>query len=234
MDLTLLLRNFVIMQLKTMQLVVWPVERPDYILARPLPLIDNVKLHILPDLEALKEKVACREFYISTIDWINGSFDFKFQHKQTAFVAIHDKIFAGVAWAAVGEEAAENLVFDPPITLNWRTSSIISGAYTPPAFRGKQLYPFILGEMINHLKSEGFKRIYGSYHKSNVPSRKGLEKVNALCAAICFRIRVGMVKNRKYIPLLSLAREKNGKRLYKRKFCDDSPFWAYPISNYRC
>lgn len=47
---------------------------------------------------------------------------------------------------------------------------------TMPAFRGRGIYPHIIGLILDHLHSTGIERVFMCVHSENVPSIRGIEK----------------------------------------------------------
>jgi len=223
--------RFVPLQFKSMNLVVWPLGDPEYELADPGCSLEAATIHICPNRRAIDNLCSRNHCQFSEEDWQQGHFEEKLEQYQTAILAFSDGQFAHVIWAVVGDKAGKKFVWDPPVKLDWSQSAVLVGAYTPPAFRGKGLYPHAMYEGLRRLRSQGITNVFGAFHKTNIPSKRGLQKTNAFLAATCFRMRIGYHRfGVKYIPLLSYgARAGTGGRWYRRQFTDQIDIEPLPI-----
>ncbi len=223
-------RWLVPLQFKSMSLVIWPIGDQDYKLAHPSCGLEDMSIHICPrkkDLESLNTDNAYR---ISSDDWIQGHFDSKLEQGQTAICGFSGEDLAHVIWAAVGAEAGQKLVWDPPLELDWNHSTVLSGAYTPPIFRGKGAFPYTATEGLKYLKALGLTRAYTAFHWKNSASKRGLHKANALLAATCYRMRIRFPgQGVRYIPLLAYGcKPDSDSKWYRRQFADRINF--VPVS----
>jgi hypothetical protein len=214
-----------------MNIVVWPLGIPAYRWASPNCRIEDVDVQLCPDRQSLERLCREEKCQISDEDWEAGHFEAKLALSQTAVLATSEQRLAHVIWAAIGPDAVTRIVFDPPMKIDGKQSCILSGAYTPPAFRGKSLYPFTMSEALQRLKLMDIRNVYGSFHHRNVPSRKGLQKTNALLAAVCFRVRLRIPRHGiKYVPLFTYGYKPGSrKRWYRRQFSDDIDILPLPL-----
>jgi len=218
-------------QFKSMNVVVWPIGTPGYEFSNPQPEADYAAAHLCPEGEYLEALASEYGYHISDEVWEEGHFDRKFGELQTAICGFVDGHLGHVIWAAIGPLAGERLVFDPPLKLDWTRSCILSGAYTPPEFRGRGLYPFVMNEALKMLLADGITNVYGSFHYKNIPSQKGLQKAHALHAATCFRARL-MVPGctTRYVPWLTYGYKPNSRgRWFRRQLSDQMKIQPVPL-----
>ena len=209
-------------QFKSMSLVIWPIGNEDYKLAHPSCDLEQMSIHIVPNRRDLVSLSTNSGYRISDDDWIYGHFDTKLEQSQTAICGFSGGHLAHVIWAALGAEAGQRLVWDPPLELNWNHSTVLSGAYTPPKYRGKGAFPFTVTEGLRYLKALGLTKAYTAFHWKNDASRRALQKANALFAAHCFRMRLRFPRRGvRYIPLLAYGyRAGTGGKWYRRQFTE--------------
>jgi hypothetical protein len=205
-----------------MKLVIWPIGDQDYEILRPSCELHDMSVHIYTDRQDLEQLGTERGHQISEVDWLQGNFETKLGQHQTAVCSFSGGQLAHVIWAAIGPEAGERLLWDPPVELNWSRSTILSGAYTPPKFRGRGAFPFTVAEGLRHLKTLGFTRAYTAFHWKNDASKRGLRKSGALLAANCYRLRLRLPgRGIRYIPVLAYGfRSGSSRGWYRRQYTD--------------
>ncbi|MBN1668942.1 MAG: hypothetical protein JW862_17755 [Anaerolineales bacterium] len=206
-------------KMKRMTLVLFPVGTSGYQLGRPAARLADLVV------EAFQNRAECvtylerENIQISAHDWLFGHFEEKFAQQQTALCAFHQNRLAHVVWASASAEAGRRLTWDPPVVLNWETSSILSAAYTPDEFRGQRIFPFMLSEAAQYVQQLGFQNAYGAYGSDNIASKKGLQKVNGQKIATCLRARIKIPKVRVIsLAVLTWGQRSDGSRWYRRKF----------------
>jgi hypothetical protein len=214
-----------------MAIVVWPIGDPGYEFASPSSTLGDVAVHVCPNQTYLEELSSRNGYRLLEEDWVQGRFSAKFAQNQTAVCAFAQRNLVHVIWAAIGSEAGKRLLNDPPLNLDWSRSSILSGAYTPPAFRGKRVFPATLIEGLKHLRAQGLTHVYASVHRKNSASLKGMAKASGFQAATCFRVRLYLPgRGIKYIPLLTYGyKPSSNGRWYRCEFTDRQSVKCVPI-----
>jgi RimJ/RimL family protein N-acetyltransferase len=225
------LGRYLPVQFKTMYILLWPTGQPGYEPPAQSCALDDVALHICHNREEIEALCAENNWRISDTDWLHGHFEDKLRERQTAILAFAQGELAHVVWAVVGKEAGKRFTWDPPISLDWERSAVLVSAYTPPRYRGKGLYPYAMAAGIRFLQEMGMTNVYGGVHHTNVASVRGLQKLDALLAAECFRIRLGYHRyGVVYIALLTWGYRPNlSSRWFRRKFSDSIPLGAIPL-----
>lgn len=217
-------------KLRQMTLVIFPVGTPGYQPGRPEARLTDLDLHVFQSKAALVTFLDQSNIPISAHDWLHGHFDVKFAQQQTALCAFHQNKFAHVVWASTSAEAGRRLIWDPPVELNWETSSILSAAYTPDEFRGQKIFPFMLSEAVQYVQRLGFQNAYGAHGSDNIASKKGLQKVNGQKIATCLRARIKIPKVRVIsLAVLTWGQRQDGSRWYRRKFREQPDLHYRPL-----
>jgi len=213
------------LQLKIMDIVVWPVgDRAHVSTGFNDELPPNCRTHFVCGETQLDALIQGEGIAVLLSDRLEGSFDRKLGQGQVAVIIVGEDCLAHVTWIGLREKARD-LLFDPPLSLQWRSSAILSGSYTWPSYRGCGLYSHGLRAALAYLDSCGVKAAYGSSHWRNVASRRGLSKAGALVAARCLRARF-LIPGRRatYVAMLTWGFDETGTIRWTRKYSDRAGF----------
>jgi hypothetical protein len=95
----------------------------------------------------------------------------RFANNWRLFFAYMDNQLAGACWAVTNNSDLKTKI----VPLLDGDVALIDG-WTIPAFRGKNIYPFIMSFIVTQIKKEKFKRAFGYGPKWNIPSLNGCRK----------------------------------------------------------
>ncbi len=98
----------------------------------------------------------------------------RFEQGKRCYAGFHGDEIVNYGWVTFDEEAIGEL----GLTAQMRTGeSYIWDCATPPAYRGKRLYPALLAHILSTLSAEGISRAWLGTDADNIPSQKGVALV---------------------------------------------------------
>jgi GNAT superfamily N-acetyltransferase len=98
----------------------------------------------------------------------------RFEQGKRCYAGFHDDEIVTYGWVTFDEEAIGEL----GLTARMRKGECyIWDCGTPPAYRGKRLYPALLAHILTELAAEGIKRAWLGTDADNIPSQKGVALV---------------------------------------------------------
>jgi GNAT superfamily N-acetyltransferase len=98
----------------------------------------------------------------------------RFHRGSRCYIVRADARIVAYGWVSFGEEEIGELALH--IRLN-QGEAYIWDCGTLPAYRGKRLYPALLGYMLCELKNAGFRRVWIGTDADNLPSQVGVALV---------------------------------------------------------
>lgn len=98
----------------------------------------------------------------------------RFEQGKRCYAGFHCDEVVTYGWVTFDEESIGEL----GLTARMRAGeSYIWDCATPPAYRGKRLYPALLAHILTELASEGIRRAWLGTDADNIPSQKGVALV---------------------------------------------------------
>ena len=98
----------------------------------------------------------------------------RFEQGKRCYAGFHGDEIVTYGWVTFDEETIGEL----GLTARMRAGeAYIWDCGTPPAYRGKRLYPALLAHILNALAAEGISRAWLGTDADNIPSQKGVALV---------------------------------------------------------
>jgi GNAT superfamily N-acetyltransferase len=98
----------------------------------------------------------------------------RFEQGKRCYAGFHGNEIVAYGWVTFDEEAIGEL----GLTARMRKGeSYVWDCATPPAYRGKRLYPALLAHILGTLAAEGIHRAWLGTDADNIPSQKGVALV---------------------------------------------------------
>ncbi|HEY6540743.1 MAG TPA: GNAT family N-acetyltransferase [Ktedonobacteraceae bacterium] len=98
----------------------------------------------------------------------------RFEQGKRCYAGFHGDEIVTYGWVTFDEESIGEL----GLTARMRKAeSYIWDCATPPAYRGKRLYPALLAHILSALSTEGISRAWLGTDADNIPSQKGVALV---------------------------------------------------------
>ena len=98
----------------------------------------------------------------------------RFEQGKRCYAGVHGDDIVTYGWVTFDEESIGEL----GLTARMRAGECyIWDCATPPAYRGKRLYPALLAHILTELAAEGIRRAWLGTDADNIPSQKGVALV---------------------------------------------------------